>query len=175
MCVCSAWDSTAISASTSRENRRSLGHIGPSYPWSRNSAAMLREAQSPPGYGLTLGLRNILQSREVLLLVSGTAKASQLCRLLRPEITRLSRLVSLVASFCDPVLRRARITGNINSVVRPCLLSGLQCRSGIDTNLQDMTHTNATSPPCHLGCRGKRSESPTAQAHGSQAHGSQAQ
>jgi galactosamine-6-phosphate isomerase len=48
---------------------------------------MLHQAHGQPGYGLTLGLRDILQSREVLLLVSGKAKRSQLHRLFQPEIS----------------------------------------------------------------------------------------
>ena len=48
---------------------------------------MLDRARGQPGYGLTLGLRDILQSREILLLVSGMQKAAQLRRLLEPEIT----------------------------------------------------------------------------------------
>jgi len=48
---------------------------------------MLDQARGQPGYGLTLGLRDILQSREILLLVSGVQKAPQLRRLLQPEIT----------------------------------------------------------------------------------------
>jgi galactosamine-6-phosphate isomerase len=48
---------------------------------------MLNEARGQPGYGLTLGLRDILQSREILLLVSGARKELQLRRLLQPEIT----------------------------------------------------------------------------------------
>jgi galactosamine-6-phosphate isomerase len=49
--------------------------------------SMLNQARGQPGYGLTLGLRDILQSREILLLVSGAQKAPQLRRLLRPEIS----------------------------------------------------------------------------------------
>lgn len=49
--------------------------------------AMLHQARGQPGYGLTLGLRDILQSREILLLVSGARKEAQLRRLLKPEIT----------------------------------------------------------------------------------------
>lgn len=49
--------------------------------------SMLRQARGEPRYGLTLGLRDILQSREILLLVSGACKESQLRRFLRPEIT----------------------------------------------------------------------------------------
>ncbi len=48
---------------------------------------MLNEARGQPGYGLTLGLGDILQSREILLLVSGARKEIQLRRLLQPEIT----------------------------------------------------------------------------------------
>ena len=48
---------------------------------------MLNVSSRQPGYGLTLGLRNILQSREILLLVSGARKEFQLRRLLQPEIT----------------------------------------------------------------------------------------
>jgi galactosamine-6-phosphate isomerase len=49
--------------------------------------SMLDQARGQPGYGLTLGLRDILQSREILLLVSGVQKAPRLRRLLQPEIT----------------------------------------------------------------------------------------
>lgn len=48
---------------------------------------MLNQARGQPGYGLTLGLRDILQSREILLLVSGTRKECPLRRLLQPQIT----------------------------------------------------------------------------------------
>ena len=49
--------------------------------------AMLSQARGEPGYGLTLGLRDIMQSRDILLLVSGVSKQSQMRRLLTPEIT----------------------------------------------------------------------------------------
>lgn len=49
--------------------------------------SMLKTARGRPQFGLTLGLRDILQSREVLLLVSGAQKRTQLQRLLRPEVT----------------------------------------------------------------------------------------
>jgi galactosamine-6-phosphate isomerase len=49
--------------------------------------SMIQQARTQPGYGLTLGIRDILQSREILLLVSGARKQAQLARLLRPEIT----------------------------------------------------------------------------------------
>lgn len=49
--------------------------------------SMLCQARGQPGYGLTLGLRDILQSRKILLLVSGARKEPQLRRLLQPIIT----------------------------------------------------------------------------------------
>jgi 6-phosphogluconolactonase/glucosamine-6-phosphate isomerase/deaminase len=48
---------------------------------------MLKQARNMPSYGLTLGLKDILQSREILLLVSGAPKAAPLGRLLQPEIS----------------------------------------------------------------------------------------
>lgn len=48
---------------------------------------MLAHARSQPAYGLTLGLAEILGSREILLLVSGAKKREPLRRLLRHEIT----------------------------------------------------------------------------------------
>jgi galactosamine-6-phosphate isomerase len=48
---------------------------------------MMRHSSQRPGYGLTLGLAEILASRRILLLVSGRHKRSQLARLLEPEIT----------------------------------------------------------------------------------------
>jgi len=48
---------------------------------------MLTEATDSPGYGLTLGMAEILHSREILLLVSGAAKREPLRRLRRREIT----------------------------------------------------------------------------------------
>jgi galactosamine-6-phosphate isomerase len=49
--------------------------------------SMLSQARRQPAFGLTLGMRDILRSREVLLLVSGAKKRAQLTRLLTPEIT----------------------------------------------------------------------------------------
>ena len=49
--------------------------------------SMLAKARSKPGFGLTLGLQEILASREILLLVSGASKREPLRRLLRREIT----------------------------------------------------------------------------------------
>lgn len=49
--------------------------------------SMVQIARSRPEYGLTLGLRDILQAREILLPVSGAAKRNPLRRLLKPEIS----------------------------------------------------------------------------------------
>jgi len=48
---------------------------------------MLADSKSKPVFGLTLGMAEILTSREILLLVSGAAKREPLIRLLRREIT----------------------------------------------------------------------------------------
>jgi galactosamine-6-phosphate isomerase len=48
---------------------------------------MLAHAKSRPAYGLTLGMAEILASREILLLVSGSSKRQPLQKLLRREIT----------------------------------------------------------------------------------------
>lgn len=48
---------------------------------------MLAQSKSPPKYGLSLGMAEILASREILLLVSGTRKREALRTLLRHEIT----------------------------------------------------------------------------------------
>ncbi len=48
---------------------------------------MLANSKSKPGYRLTLGMTEILASREVLLLVSGTGKREPLNQLLKREIT----------------------------------------------------------------------------------------
>jgi galactosamine-6-phosphate isomerase len=48
---------------------------------------MLANARKVPHYGLTLGMAEILASRQILLLVSGAAKREPLKRLLRREIT----------------------------------------------------------------------------------------
>ena len=48
---------------------------------------MLANTRSRPPYGLTLGMAEILASREILLLVSGANKREPLRRLLRREIT----------------------------------------------------------------------------------------
>jgi galactosamine-6-phosphate isomerase len=48
---------------------------------------MLRKAHRKPRYGLTLGLGDILQSRKILMLVSGEAKQAVLKRLLEPIVS----------------------------------------------------------------------------------------
>jgi galactosamine-6-phosphate isomerase len=48
---------------------------------------MLRKADRKPRYGLTLGMADILQSRRILLLVSGEAKRAVFKRLLEPIIS----------------------------------------------------------------------------------------
>jgi galactosamine-6-phosphate isomerase len=48
--------------------------------------AMLRETKHRPAYGLTLGMADLLQSRQVLLLVTGAAKQESLRRLLTGPI-----------------------------------------------------------------------------------------
>jgi galactosamine-6-phosphate isomerase len=53
----------------------SLGHV------------MIQGSTDRPQYGLTLGMADLLQAREVLLLVSGAAKRAPLERLLSGEIT----------------------------------------------------------------------------------------
>jgi galactosamine-6-phosphate isomerase len=48
---------------------------------------MLRQARRRPRYGLTIGLAGVLQSRRILLLVSGAKKARQLQRLVNGPLT----------------------------------------------------------------------------------------
>jgi galactosamine-6-phosphate isomerase len=48
--------------------------------------AMLRQTTRRPTYGLTLGMADLLQSRDVLLLVTGAAKREALHRLLTGPI-----------------------------------------------------------------------------------------
>ncbi len=55
---------------------------------------MLNQTEERPTYGITLGMANILQSREILLLVSGTSKQQPLKELMSRRIT-----ASFPASF----------------------------------------------------------------------------
>ncbi len=48
---------------------------------------MLDQSRSRPSYGITLGMADLLQSSEILLLVSGAAKRAALRRLLSEEIS----------------------------------------------------------------------------------------
>jgi galactosamine-6-phosphate isomerase len=68
--------------------------------------AMLEKCAQLPTYGLTLGLADILQAREILLLVSGTAKREPLRCLLSGQITTqfpasLLHLHPRVTLVCD--------------------------------------------------------------------------
>jgi len=49
--------------------------------------AMLSQSNSRPTHGLTLGMADLLQASEVLLLVAGSAKRAALSQLMRAEIT----------------------------------------------------------------------------------------
>jgi galactosamine-6-phosphate isomerase len=67
---------------------------------------MLTVANQRPEYGLTLSLREILASREIMLLVSGGRKKRQLQRLLKPVISTkfpasFLWLHPAVSIFCD--------------------------------------------------------------------------
>ena len=48
---------------------------------------MLAESAARPSYGLTIGMADILQSRKVLLLVSGVHKREQFQRLLSRQVS----------------------------------------------------------------------------------------
>jgi galactosamine-6-phosphate isomerase len=68
--------------------------------------AMLAQSKSRPTYGMTLGMAEILQSRKILLPVSGAAKSDQLARLMNKKITTQFPASFLwlhpdVACFCD--------------------------------------------------------------------------
>lgn len=63
-----------------------LAHVAKLAPSSRHHP-MLKGLARKPTCGLTLGLGQILQSRKVLLLVSGKKKRAVLRRLMTPEIT----------------------------------------------------------------------------------------
>ncbi len=61
-------------------------HVARLTPSSRRHA-MLRRLDRKPKYGLTLGLKDILQSRKVLLLATGSPKREALGRLLTARVT----------------------------------------------------------------------------------------
>ena len=49
--------------------------------------SMLEESKTFPAYGLTLGMSNLMESRQILLIVTGPAKQKPLQRLLGGQIT----------------------------------------------------------------------------------------
>lgn len=68
--------------------------------------SMLKSAQGQARYGLTLGMADLLQSREIVLLVSGRHKAEQVRRYFTQEITPQFPVSFLwlhpaVTIFCD--------------------------------------------------------------------------
>lgn len=68
--------------------------------------AMLDQSGTRPSYGITLGMKDLVQSREILLLVSGAAKRAALRRLLRWEVSMqfpasLLHLHPNVTLLCD--------------------------------------------------------------------------
>lgn len=75
--------------------------------------AMLSTARSRPTFGLTLGMGEILRSRQILLLVSGGAKSQQVLRLASGNITSefpasLLHCHGAVTVYCD--LEAASVT-----------------------------------------------------------------
>lgn len=68
-------------------------HVATLADTSKKHQMFLNMAQKP-GYGLTLGMANILQSRKIMLIVSGANKQQVIERLVKPEIS-----TSLPASF----------------------------------------------------------------------------
>jgi galactosamine-6-phosphate isomerase len=74
--------------------------------------SMLKEVRSSPRFGLTMGLGDILQSRSVLLLVSGRHKAEPLRRMLAGPVTARCPASFLwlhpdVTVYCDRAAGRA--------------------------------------------------------------------
>jgi 6-phosphogluconolactonase/glucosamine-6-phosphate isomerase/deaminase len=76
---------------------------------------MVRALKRPPRRGLTIGLADILQSRAILLLVSGRHKIAPLRRMMNGRVTTrcpasLLWLHADVTVYCDressPALRR---------------------------------------------------------------------
>jgi 6-phosphogluconolactonase/glucosamine-6-phosphate isomerase/deaminase len=73
---------------------------------------MLQGLKTPPRYGLTMGLADILQSRTILLLVSGRPKAAALRRMLSGTVSTrcpasFLRLHADVTVYCDRDAARA--------------------------------------------------------------------
>jgi galactosamine-6-phosphate isomerase len=64
--------------------------------------AMLRELDSPPTHGLTMGLADLMHSRQIILLVTGEAKRHALQRLLTgPITTRFPASLLLLHPCCS--------------------------------------------------------------------------
>jgi galactosamine-6-phosphate isomerase len=83
---------------------------------STRAHSMVRAMKAPPRRGLTLGLADILRSRAILLLVSGSPKAAPLRRLLRGRVTTLCPASFLwlhpdVTVLCD----RAALPGGLGA------------------------------------------------------------
>jgi galactosamine-6-phosphate isomerase len=80
-------------------------HVARLSPASRRHS-MLGTSRARPRYGLTLGMGDLLHSREVVLLVNGSHKAAQLHRLLTGHVTprfpaSFLRLHPALTVFCD--------------------------------------------------------------------------
>ena len=94
-------------------------HVARLHPQTR-SHTMIRHLESPPAYGMTLGMADLLQARALLLLVSGISKREVLQSLLEGGIS-----TSLPASFlhlhpnvtllCDRDAAGKRATGQQTS------------------------------------------------------------
>jgi galactosamine-6-phosphate isomerase len=75
------------------ENLTPHCHVAQLAPTSLNHA-MVRDSTIQPKYGMTLGMADLLQCKEILLLVSGAAKRNALWQLMRAQMT-----TSFPASF----------------------------------------------------------------------------
>ncbi|TDQ18747.1 galactosamine-6-phosphate isomerase [Algoriphagus boseongensis] len=51
------------------------------------SHGMLKGSGNPPSFGMTMGMRNILQSKRILLFIAGSGKKQAFEKLLSPEIS----------------------------------------------------------------------------------------
>ncbi len=74
------------------------------------SHVMVRESAAQPTYGLTLGMADLMQSRQVVLLVSGQSKQQPLQQLLTGRITTafpasLLHMHGNATLFCDAAAR----------------------------------------------------------------------
>jgi galactosamine-6-phosphate isomerase len=48
---------------------------------------MIKSLKQPPTFGLTMGVGNILQSKKILIFISGSGKKEAFERLLKPEVS----------------------------------------------------------------------------------------